>query len=480
MALDIANPDEAILRKLCDTYSDLTADEVKELVQVIYHLADSLLYPDADVFIDIYNEVTKSALVVYHRQPLIKPSMYEKTVVGLDALLENEPGVLRSIATGLNTLGLIAVSQEGKLITQNIYPIKLLDKTIGVLIVETDAGTPGMATSNDLKPSTIMSAEEEAQNFFVDRLSENVLIFDGDGYLITANEEAKQLYKKLGYQDEIIGLFYDNLTLDYYTFDYIIFRAERSSSNWFFDVETHYLQYYFTIKYSWIKNKQRLVVIIQDTTEVKKREEELVLKAVAIREIHHRVKNNLQSIVSLLKIQERRAQSDETKKVLHDSISRIMTIASTHELLSKQVDSYTSLKQTLTTVIHNFHHMFGNFRDIEIFMHVDDSIYVTTDQVVTISLIVNELLQNIFDHAYLPNQSGKVQIIGKIVDSKIYIEVSDDGCGFDTKTVKADSLGLLIINGYVKDKLKGKLNIESGKSGTKVYFRFQKSNDVVV
>ena len=88
-------------------------------------------------------------------------------------------------------------------------------------------------------------------------------------------------------------------------------------------------------------------MIIQDTTEVKKREEELVLKAVAIREIHHRVKNNLQSIVSLLKIQERRAQSDETKKVLHDSISRIMTIASTHELLSKQVDSYTSLKQNV-------------------------------------------------------------------------------------------------------------------------------------
>ena len=426
MMLDVANPDEVILRELCDAYSDLTEDEVKELVQVIYHLADSVLYPDADVFIDIYNEVTKSALVVYHRQPLIKPSMYENTVVGLDALLENEPGVLRSIETGLNTLGLIAVSQEGKLITQN------------------------------------------------------VLIFDGDGYLITVNEEAKQLYKKLGYRDEIIGLFYDNLTLDYYTFDYIKFRAERSSSNWFFDAETHYLQYYFTIKYSWIKNKQRLVVIVQDTTEVKKREEELVLKAVAIREIHHRVKNNLQSIVSLLKIQERRAQSDETKKVLHDSISRIMTIASTHELLSKQVDSYTSLKQTLTSVIQNFHHMFGNFRDIEMFLHVDESIYVTTDQVVTISLIVNELLQNIFDHAYLPDQSGKVQIIGKLVDSKIYIEVSDDGCGFDTKTVNADSLGLLIINGYVKDKLKGKLNIESGKSGTKVYFRFQKSNDVVV
>ncbi len=62
----------------------------------------------------------------------------------------------------------------------------------------------------------------------------------------------------------------------------------------------------------------------------------------------------------------------------------------------------------------------------------------------------------------------------------ISIEVSDDGCGFDVKTVKADSLGLLIINGYVKDKLKGKLNIESNKSGTKVNFRFQKSNDVVV
>lgn len=480
MSHDIASLEEAVLRELCVEYSNLTSEEVQELVKVIYNLADSVLYPDADVFIDIYNEVSKSALVVYHRQPLIKESMYANKVVGLDALLENEPGVLRSMQTGVNSIGLIAVSQEGKLITQSIYPIKLKEKTLGVLIIETDASTPTVGNTAEPKLSTIIRGEEEADNFFVDRLSENVLIFDGDGYLVTANEGAKQLYRQLGYRDEIIGMFYDNLTLDYLTFDYIKYRAERATNNWFFDAETRFLQYYFTIKYSWIKTNQRLVVIIQDTTEFKKREEEIVLKSVAIKEIHHRVKNNLQSIVSLLKIQERRAQLDETKKVLHDSISRIMTIASTHELLSQQVDSYTSLQQTLTTVIHNFHHMFGNFRDIEIFLQVDDNVYITTDQVVTVSLIVNELLQNIFDHAYLPEQSGKVQIIGKAIDSMISIEVSDDGCGFDVKTVKADSLGLLIINGYVKDKLKGKLNIESNKSGTKVNFRFQKSNDVVV
>ena len=63
--------------------------------------------------------------------------------------------------------------------------------------------------------------------------------------------------------------------------------------------------------------------------------------------------------------------------------------------------------------------------------------------------------------------------MGKLVNSTIFIEVSDDGSGFDISAVNEDSLGMMIIKGYVKDKLKGKLKIESDGNGTRVSFRFR-------
>lgn len=468
---------ESTIISLCKAWTNLSQEEINELLVVVSQIEEGTLSPEADIFIDVFNEAKKNALVVYHRRPLGKKSLYDYEVVGLDALLENEPGVLRTMQLGINSIGLIAMSQEGKQIRQSIYPIKHLSKTVGVLIIETDVVLSASQEHNEV--DTLIGNKEINDDFVVNELSENVLVFDESGILLTANEKAKQLYRRFGYRENILGMFYDNLILDYMTFDYIKFRIEREPQGWTIDSESKYLQYFFVIKHSWIGEKKRLLVVIQDMTEFKRREEELILKSVAMKEIHHRIKNNLQSIVSLLKIQKRRAKYAETKKVLQDSVSRIMAIASTHELLSRQVENYTSLGQTLETVVHNFHHIFSNYRDIKIYLQVDEAVYITTDQVVTVSVVVNELLQNVFDHAYDAAESGRVTIVGKEVDSTIYIEVSDDGCGFDVKAVNADSLGLMIIEGYVKDKLKGKLKIESGETGTKVSFWFRHSNKVV-
>lgn len=457
--------------ELCKQFTSLTDDEIEELLKVISYWETEAVAPDADVFVDVFNEIKKNALVVYHRMPLSKPSMYDHAVVGLDALMENEPGVLRTMQLGINSIGLIALSQEGKLIRQSIYPIKYGGKVIGTLIIETDGSIP--SDENETSIEAIIDTNYITDDFIINQLSENVLVFDAKGILLSANAGAKELYRRLGYRNNIIGMSYDNLTLDYVTFDYIKFKIERESGNWSIDSESKYLHYYFVIKHSWIALRERLVVVVQDVTEFKRREEELVLKSVAIQEMHHRVKNNLQSIVSLLKIQGRRAKHGETKKVLQDSVSRIMAIASTHELLSKQMENYTLLEQTLTMVVHNFHHIFANYKDVKICLQVDSEVYITTDQVVAVSVIVNELLQNVFDHAYNDRQGGNVTVVGKLVNSTIFIEVSDDGSGFDISAVNDDSLGMMIIKGYVKDKLKGKLKIESDGNGTRVSFCFR-------
>lgn len=113
-----------------------------------------------------------------------------------------------------------------------------------------------------------------------------------------------------------------------------------------------------------------------------------------------------------MRIQARRTTSKEASKVLKESVNRIMAIATTHELLSKQVEDNVSLRQMLEAVMYNFRHIF-NPEKVQLNLTVDPTITVSSDQMVSISLVVNELLQNIFDHAFEPDQSGMVEVSGE-------------------------------------------------------------------
>lgn len=452
-----------------------------ELARTANYLETSELYGNSDVFIDVFNEMSREALVVYHKLPKSQPSLYETEVVGQDALLKNEPGVIRTLETSLNTLGLLALSQEGRPIQQDIYPIRNAQQTIGVIIVETDiehAIEPNQ-TMSEIKSysqiSTVLETLHSLDDSVVDQLPEAIFVYNQDGRLLLTNQVALELYKKLGYRNQLIGMHYDNLTLDYTTFEYTLYQFAHQAGHQPIELETTYLNYYYLIKKIWSEEERKLVVIIQDNTNVKSKEAEIISKSVAIQEIHHRVKNNLQSVVSLLRIQERRTQSAEAKKVLRESVSRIMAIAATHELLSKQVEDQVSLSQTLEAVVYNFRHIFQNSRAIDLSLEVDPTIMIQSEQMVTISLIVNELMQNVFDHAFDANQSGSVKITGQLSNHVICICVRDDGNGYDVKAKHDDSLGLMIVNSYVKDKLKGKIKTESNERGTKTCFYFEKN-----
>lgn len=474
------------LEQLCKQYTNLTDADIKELQRTASYLSSTALYQSADVFIDVYKEMSQQALVVYHSPPCTTESLYSGDVVGMEALLENEPGVLRTMQTSLNSIGLLAVTQENRLIKQNIYPIRNDHKTIGVIIVEIAVEEEIQA---DLHKEELYHQKQLVQTIrssnqmdalFIDQLAEAVLIFDAAGHLLITNNNAQELYRKLGYRNDIIGMTYDNLSIDYTTFEYVLYQMKYKVSNQPIKSNTTYLNYYFKIRKVWLESEKQLVMIIQDNTEFKEKEAEIISKSVAIREIHHRVKNNLQSVVSLLRIQERRTQSSEAKKVLHESVNRIMAIAATHELLSKQVKDDVALRQTLEAVMYNFRHLFQSSQSLEMTMDVDPSIIVSSEQMVTISLIVNELLQNIFDHAFDPPTSGIVKVTGTIDKKMITISVIDNGKGYDIHQSCENSLGLMIVKSYVKDKLKGKIKIESNEQGTKTCFYFEQNTSDVV
>lgn len=123
------------LEQLCHQYTNLSESDIKELQRTARYLSSTTLYQSADVFIDVYKEMSQQALVVYHKPPAKTTSLYSGDVVD-GSFIKNEPGVLRTMQTSLNSIGLLAVTQENRLIKQNIYPIRNEHRTIGVIIVE--------------------------------------------------------------------------------------------------------------------------------------------------------------------------------------------------------------------------------------------------------------------------------------------------------------------------------------------------------
>ena len=214
------------------------------------------------------------------------------------------------------------------------------------------------------------------------------------------------------------------------------------------------------------------MILIKDMTDIKEKEKELVLKSVVIREIHHRVKNNLQTIASLLRLQSRRLDNDDVKRYFNESISRILSIAGIHEILAQngvdEVDILTTLYKLKESTL-NFGISNKNI-NLEI---KGDSFNVDSDKATSIALVVNELIQNAFKHAFSNKDEGNIEVIIQKGIMYSNISIFDDGKGFDINAVRNESLGFNIVRGLVKDQLHGNLNIESDTNGTKIVFDFQ-------
>ncbi|HIW71460.1 MAG TPA: sensor histidine kinase [Candidatus Levilactobacillus faecigallinarum] len=470
------------LEELCHQYTDLSELDIVTLSLEAQRIEETDEYQDHDVFIDVWNAFNNQALVVYHKSPKCCESLYHDKVVGEIALRKNEPGVFHTLETKLNSVGLLAETQERRLIHQRIYPILRKNKAIGVTIVESDVsegvlknfqGTDVQSTYDDVSATLKMFGQLDTE--ITDQLADAILVFDETKHLVLANRAAISLYQRVGYIGNIIGLNYENLSLDGSQFDDTVTQLQEIHHDGQFLAHSfNYLSYFFKERKFWNKNSRQLVVLIQDKTDVKSKEAEIISKSVAIREINHRIKNNLQSVISLLRIQQRRLEGEEAKKVLSESISRIMAIASTYELMSKQLEDETNLKAAIQLLVSHFVQLNEQNQEVNIALEVDPDITVDSDQVVTISIIINEILQNIVSHAYPEGQQrmGHVIIQGQVAHEIITLTITDDGVGFDLEHTRPGSLGLTIIRNYVKDKLLGRLKIESSSEGTSISFSF--------
>ncbi|WDU82161.1 sensor histidine kinase [Caloramator sp. Dgby_cultured_2] len=151
-------------------------------------------------------------------------------------------------------------------------------------------------------------------------------------------------------------------------------------------------------------------MLIRDITEVKEKEKELILKSVAIREIHHRVKNNLQTIASLLRLQSRRIQDENAKKSFNESINRILSISVTHEILAQNGVDEVDIKTIISKIAEStLNYSLSPNENIKVFIN-GDSFNIDSDKATSIALVVNEILQNSLEHAFEGKEDGKIEV----------------------------------------------------------------------
>lgn len=304
-------------------------------------------------------------------------------------------------------------------------------------------------------------------------LNDAILVFDENGILKTINREASILYTNLGYAGELEGKHYDFLSLDNTSFENYKKEIIPQKEHEVIKKEIKVGEFYYKLKTIFINEKPSNVIeIIQDITDIKNKEADIASKSVDIREIHHRVKNNLQTVASILRIQSRRCSSEEAIDLLNESVNRILAISATYELLSRDMKDQVKILDVVYAIVDNAKRYFNsNNKKINIEV-IGEDFYLDGDRITAVSLIINELIQNCYDHGFNGRQEGNITINIYSSNETKKIEVIDDGIGFDYKEINNYGLGLYIVNTYIKDKLKGKSCIKSSIKGTIIIIEF--------
>ena len=210
------------------------------------------------------------------------------------------------------------------------------------------------------------------------------------------------------------------------------------------------------------KSKSKKVI------EKKNEENELLLK-----ELHHRVKNNLQVIYSLINLQKRRMEGPE----LNQSLSMVQNRIKTMSLVHQNLHEHDNLKDVnLNAYVKTIADYLGTLylideKKIDVIVEVDESIELIMDKSITIGLLINEIMSNSLKYAFKSSNTGQISICIQKHQNGYQMKISDNGTGFNEEEIKKKSLGMYLIENLVK-QIQGKYELENIDGTTyTIYFK---------
>ncbi len=416
-------------------------------------------------------------MVVAEAKPNTTRSLYSESLLGQIIIEDNEPGVFHAFRTGKYVTGTRAITNERVTVEQRVLPItNSHKKVIGTLILEQDISkqiiqeqdVQWLRTTAEQLSETLWEVAVAETNLPT-LIDEGVILCNGDGLFAYVNPTAQVLFRKWGYPSPVIGTPLASLSIE--VFHQLMLQAKDSGV---MSQEIKVGEHTIFIKAICIKRNDQykgVMFLLQDVTELRRKEKQLMIKSAVIKEIHHRVKNNLQTISSLLRLQMRRIDCEQSREAFRDSINRISSIALVYETLShgdiEYVELHVLIERIVSMIVHTMSHPDKNIR----FKVISEPSVLPSEKATAVTLILNELIQNAFKHAFGKQVFGMIEVQMKRQSDRLTITVRDNGCGFNPEKLTKHSLGTKIVATLIKEELGGEICYAIDR-GTCITFTF--------
>ncbi|MEW5958104.1 MAG: histidine kinase N-terminal domain-containing protein [Chloroflexota bacterium] len=463
----------------------------------------------------------KEAVVLSHARPHSLAHVYLKNREGRVIDAKRRPEVLQALISGLTHGEERSTIAEGAPVVRQTWPIYFphpfgywqadqrqysRSRVIAALVIVTNLIEH---ERHRLRSKVFRQALKKLQAMLLygqvpgaEALSpfgeqDGILFVDNDGIIQYASGIAANLYRRLGYRETLIGRPLSALE----TTDEEIRRAaigqnqcleretrEESQRIWIHKALP--LVTYPAPYWSWLKKfnlpvpahprRYGVMLALTDATEARRQDQEIRVKNAMIQEVHHRVKNNLQTIAGLLRMQARRVKSEEARLALDEALTRILSVAVIHEFLSNASSNIINIKEVSQRIMAQFKQgMLNPDKEIRLELR-GDSIFLPARQATACSLIINELLQNAVEHGFEHKQQGFIKLNLEDTGDEVIINVIDNGEGLPAnfELEQTTSLGYQIVRTLVEGDLNGQIHMANTKTngeGLAVTIQFPKS-----
>lgn len=447
---------------------------------ISHFLGDWQLIADvsfADLFLSIPTD-DGNILIVRHCRPATVGTSYPEDIAG-DAYTGQ---LATAVQNCFNDKKIRSVRVEDR--EHTIYPVVNDGRPIALLDVVVSASRPEFSSTfpiigantyveiSDMLLTMVVTGEfphPEAGTGYrhgTPRLTDGFIHLAEDGTVLYASPNAISNFHRIGLTGSLVGrnmadMIFDGVS-DHSKLDESLSIVAAGRAPWFSEVETATATLALR-SIPLLERGERLgaMLLCRDITEIRRREQELVTKDATIREINHRVKNNLQTVSALLRMQARRASQSDTQAALSEAQRRVATIAFVHQVLSQRIDEQVSFDEIIGPLL-------DMASDIAI---AGDKVNVIIEgnfgkigaaQTTALAVVLNELISNAIEHG-LP-EGGTIYVRGVRTANYLHVQVSDDGIGVGEDGPKR-GLGISIVETLVAGELHGTIRWENGENG---------------
>ena len=474
----------ASLAELLRVHTRLDASRQGHLQRLVASwgpLAD-LCFADLLLFVPVTGEEHRSFVVVGQVRPTTNQTVYRQDFVGEVVDEVERPLVARAARSGEIVEGEINRSPLHDRVRVLCIPVRYQGQVIAVVSREsmpTMGREPGELErtyvdvfnrfARMIAAGTFPFAADDAESEEAPRVGDGAIVLDAESRVEYASPNAVSALHKIGVHANAEGMRLGELGLE----EVAIRTAMAIGAPVTEEIErgqevTVLLRCLPLIDEG---NVTGALVLLRDISELRRRDRLLISMDATIREIHHRVKNNLQTISSLLRLQGRRLESPEAKGAIEESVRRIRSIALVHETLSRETGDDVSFNDIVRPLVRMVEESLLS-PDRPVRVSVEGDAGKLPARVATpLAVVLTELLQNAVDHGYPEGKgfdwTGRVVVTLRNDGTELQALVTDEGVGLpdDFRIEDATGLGLSIVRSLVTSQMEGSIEMRPGEGG---------------